>query len=288
MPRTARISGALRSHATALALAGAAAAAVMSVAGTAGAATARPDARPATAPGAENFSLGTSAGTLTGTGAGATLTGAVPVQAAPAHAAPAHAAPAARASAPHAIPARRPVQLAGSTRHPAAASQHADARPEHAAVRQASPARPYEIYDSVTPASIPAHQQVAVYATGNYAASPAAVAHDGHVLWIDTQGSDPKASALDVEPGDATPAAAATWARAKLTAEPNSPAIIYTMRSEWGAAKAAIASLPARMRAEVRWWIADPTGSPHIVPGASATQWYWGQNYDISSASPGF
>jgi hypothetical protein len=26
----------------------------------------------------------------------------------------------------------------------------------------------------------------------------------------------------------------------------------------------------------------------HIVPGASATQWYWGTNYDISSVTPGF
>jgi hypothetical protein len=24
------------------------------------------------------------------------------------------------------------------------------------------------------------------------------------------------------------------------------------------------------------------------VPGASATQWYWGPNYDISTANPGF
>jgi hypothetical protein len=24
------------------------------------------------------------------------------------------------------------------------------------------------------------------------------------------------------------------------------------------------------------------------VPGASATQWYWGSSYDISTAQPGF
>ncbi len=185
----------------------------------------------------------------------------------------------AHASAPHAVPVRRPVQLAARRHH----TTH-QARPEHAA----APARPYEIYDSVTPASIPPHEQVAVYATGSYAASPSSVARDRHVLWIDTQGSDPRASALDVEPGDATPTDAASWARAKLSADPNSPAIIYTMRSEWSAARAAIATLPAHMRSEVRWWIADPTGRPHIVPGANATQWYWGKNYDISSANPGF
>ena len=42
------------------------------------------------------------------------------------------------------------------------------------------------------------------------------------------------------------------------------------------------------MQSHVRWWIADPTGVDHIVPGASATQWYWGHNYDITTAKPGF
>jgi hypothetical protein len=60
------------------------------------------------------------------------------------------------------------------------------------------------------------------------------------------------------------------------------------MRSDWGAAQAAIGQLPQWMQSHVRWWIADPTGVPHQVPGASATQWSWGQSYDISTASPGF
>jgi hypothetical protein len=42
------------------------------------------------------------------------------------------------------------------------------------------------------------------------------------------------------------------------------------------------------MRARIRWWIADPTGTPHIVPGSNATQWYWGTGYDESTALPGF
>jgi hypothetical protein len=41
------------------------------------------------------------------------------------------------------------------------------------------------------------------------------------------------------------------------------------------------------MQHQVRWWIADPTGTPHIVPGADATQWYWGHSYDITTARPG-
>jgi hypothetical protein len=42
------------------------------------------------------------------------------------------------------------------------------------------------------------------------------------------------------------------------------------------------------MHSHVKYWIADPTGYEHIVPGSSATQWYWGQNYDISSVAAGF
>ena len=161
--------------------------------------------------------------------------------------------------------------------------------PAHkAAAKAAKPARPYQIYDSVTPSAIPAHARIATYADGGYAVSPAQVAHRGHVLWIDTNGADPRASALDVEPGDATPAMAATWAWHKLHAAAGSVAIIYTMRSEWPAAQAAVRHLPAPMQTHVRWWIADPTGVNHIVPGASATQWYWGHNYDITTAKPGF
>jgi hypothetical protein len=118
--------------------------------------------------------------------------------------------------------------------------------------------------------------------------SPSAVAGK-QVLWIDTNGSDPQANAVDVEPGDVTPAGAGTWAAQKLAADPSGQAIIYTMRSEWPAVQSAVqAALPSADQSHVRWWIADPTGVPHVVPGASATQWYWGSSYDISTASPGF
>ena len=41
-------------------------------------------------------------------------------------------------------------------------------------------------------------------------------------------------------------------------------------------------------QSHVRYWIADPTGVPHVVPGSSATQWYWGSSYDITTANPNF
>lgn len=152
----------------------------------------------------------------------------------------------------------------------------------------ARPAQPYRMYDSVTPSAIPAHQAGAVYSTGAYSASPGQIRHLGHALWIDTTGHNYSASVLDVEPGDATPSQAASWAFHRLQANHHALARIYTMRSQWPAAQAAVRGLPGWMQAQVRWWIADPTGVPHIVPGASATQWYWGSSYDLSLVKPGF
>ena len=163
------------------------------------------------------------------------------------------------------------------------------ARHHHATRHHHAPARPYQMYDSVTPSAIPAGHPIATYADGAYAASPSQVTGHGPVTWIDTNGSDPSgATALDVEPGDATPAQAASWAAQRLNTHPHATAVIYTMRSDWAAAQAAVSTLPSWQQHHVRWWIADPTGIPHIIPGASATQWYWGTSYDISNVSPGF
>ncbi len=149
------------------------------------------------------------------------------------------------------------------------------------------PARPYTFYDSVTPGAVPPHRIVATYATGPFAVPPSAVA-GRHVIWIDVYGTDPNASALDVEPTDATPAGAAAWVRMRLTAHPHALARVYCSISEWPAVRAHVDRLPAWMRSRVRWWIADPTGYPHLVPGSDATQWYWGNSYDISLAKPRF
>lgn len=187
----------------------------------------------------------------------------------------------------------------GGGREPAGPAHHSTARhttghhsaARHRTVRHAAAAsrtaRPYLIYDSVTPSAIPAHHVVATYATGSYAVSPSQVA-GLDVLWIDTTGYDHAASVLDVEPGDATPSLAASWAYHRLSADPHVLARIYTMRSEWSAVQAAVATLPAKMRSHIRWWIADPTGVPHLVPGSQATQWYWGSSYDITTATPQF
>jgi hypothetical protein len=207
---------------------------------------------------------------------------------APQHSAPKHSAP--KHSAPkHGAP-QHSAQKHGAPEHgaakPAAAAHHAA---RHQAPRHRSaPARPYLIYDSVTPSAIASHRNVAAYANGNYAASPTEVGGHRSVLWIDVTGYDHNASVLDVEPGDATPSLAASWAWHRLHAHPRALARIYTMRSLWPAVQAAVGHLPAKMRSHVRYWIADPTGTPHIVPGSDATQWYWGSSYDITSATPRF
>jgi hypothetical protein len=147
--------------------------------------------------------------------------------------------------------------------------------------------QPIEIYDSATPTAIPAGVMCATYATGRFAV-PAAEMAGRPTIWIDAWGTDPAASVLDVEPGDATPSMVPTWVRQHLALDPADNARIYTMLDEWSAVQQATSTLPAWMQARIRWWIADPTGVPHMVPGASATQWYWGPGYDISTANPGF
>jgi len=254
MPRTARLTDALRSR-RALLFAGSAAA----LFGAAGAAAGSASAATVSAP-ALRAPASQQAPVLTGK-AGDTAT--IVTTAAVRHITPAVQAVAADQTQPqHAAPAAAPAP---------------------------APARPYEMYDSVTPSAVPAGQPVATYADGPYAASPSQVSGHPSVTWIDTNGSDPRgASVLDVEPGDATPQMAATWASQRLDDHPHGSAVIYTMLSDWPATQQAISGLPAWQQHQVRYWIADPTGTPHLVPGSSATQWYWGTNYDISTVAPGF
>ena len=303
MPRTARLAGALLGRGKAAVFLGAVAA--LASAGTASAATVTPAAQPAAisraAASVSHARLARAAGplgpvSLTAAAGGAGSFGNPLLGTGSGHPANPLFDPAAAAGqsplaaplpGPHPAAAHRagPARLAAA--HPAAPAQSVTPAPPAAAPAPAPPAQPYLIYDSVTPSAIPPGHEIATYATGGYAVPASAVA-GRPVLWIDTNGSDPGAGALDVEPGDATPQLAASWVQQKLTADPGALARIYTMRSEWPAVQAAIAALPARMQAQVRWWIADPTGVPHLVPGSQATQWYWGPSYDISTAAPNF
>jgi len=276
MPRFARLTDVVRGRGKALVFLGAAAA--MAGAGTASAATVGHAAQPTVL--SHTAASHAAAFARTGTPAVSLATDAGHT------AAPGLGIPAAQA-APQTVPAHPAVTVtpvASHTSTPAAAPSSQPSSSSSSSTASSQPSTPYEIYDSVTPSEIPAGHEIATYADGGYAVSPSQV-QGKDVLWIDTNGSDPNASVLDVEPGDATPAQAATWAQQRLTEHPGSLAVIYTMRSDWSAAQAAVSSLPASMQSQIRWWIADPTGVPHIVPGATATQWYWGPDYDISSAN---
>jgi hypothetical protein len=187
---------------------------------------------------------------------------------------------AAASGSPHTAPspAARPA-AAASRAKPAKAARAS--RP----VRMDGPVKPYLIYDSVLPGALPADHVAAVYATGPYAVPATAVQGRGQVLWIDVRGTDPAADVLDIEPGCASPATAAAWVTARLRQYPQGLAVLYTSIAEWALVKGEVAGLPGWMQARIRWWIANPTGYPHLVPGSDATQWYWGSSVDISTAT---
>ncbi|HUC22546.1 MAG TPA: hypothetical protein VMA73_07560 [Streptosporangiaceae bacterium] len=183
--------------------------------------------------------------------------------------------------------APRPQQAAA--RPTASARPIATARPTASASPSASPSKAYEFYDSVEPETVPSGAIVGTYSTGARPVPASAVAGRKQVLWIDTLATDPAGSgALDVEPGCATPSQVPGWVSGRLKAHPDQVAIVYMSLSEWPQVQADVASLPSWMRSRIRWWVADPTGVPHIVPGSSATQWYWGATYDESMAAPNF
>jgi len=186
-------------------------------------------------------------------------------------------------------PASSPrAHRSGYGQHPATAAPAAPRGPRRRHAAAPAPAQPFLVYDSVTPQTIPGNPVVATYADGPNPDTPAMVAGRTNVIWISITGYDYNASALDIEPGCASPSQAANWVSQRLRIHPHGVAILYTMISDWSAVQANVASLPSWMQSHIRWWIADPTGTPHIVPGSQATQWYWGPNYDISTALPGF
>jgi hypothetical protein len=235
---------------------------------------------PARAAGHSPAALAANSGAASGVASGAAASSAAS-KAAVAGSGTSRHAPAAKHS-PAATPA--PAQATEHRRHH---HHHHAAAPAQVTATQPQP-KPFLIYDSVNPQAIPGDPVVATYADGPHPDSPSAVANFSHVMWVDIDASDPHADALDIEPGCATPSEAPGWVSARLNADPHGVAVLYTMISQWSTVKADVSSLPAWMQSRIRWWIADPTGSPHVVPGSQATQWYWGQNYDISTALPGF
>jgi hypothetical protein len=142
-------------------------------------------------------------------------------------------------------------------------------------------------YDSAPGIFPPDATSVALYANGLYVWTRPLAHTWAKVLWIDVNGTAPdQASILDVETGDATPGHVPGWCTARLDAVPDSLLRLYCNLETWPAVRAQVRTMPDDTRARVRYWIASPTGIQHLVPGSAATQWDWGEDWDISSYGP--
>ncbi len=143
---------------------------------------------------------------------------------------------------------------------------------------------PLAMYDDVNLDLIP-HDAVAVagYTGGNYPTYRELVRRfpEAHHLSIAVASTDRTAVCLDVEPGDASPAAVPTWVRAAHARGIARPVIYASVSAMQGILNLlAGANIP---RSAVRVWTAHYTGRPHRCSPAScgyglrtvadATQW---------------
>lgn len=149
---------------------------------------------------------------------------------------------------------------------------------------------PTGCWDSVNIPGVPskaAHQAVGCYGAGpytNYQQARATFPDARLVVFIPGAHYDIPAEVLriasaiilDIEPGDATPAEYGAWF-AKWRPHFKGPLGAYTMRSEW--------SQVHRQHGD-KFWLADPTGTPHHVANTDAVQDIWTQNYDHSTVEP--
>jgi hypothetical protein len=138
------------------------------------------------------------------------------------------------------------------------------------------------IFDAVDVDAIPPYAEIILaYIDGEYptytkvrARFPAA-----RILTITTKGDIP-ADICDVERYDATPEIGAAGVKAGLYPT------LYSDTSTGPSLRSLLAGVPWD------WFAADPTGVPHIVDGAVATQYAWpaqtGGNYDVSLSIPSY
>jgi hypothetical protein len=140
------------------------------------------------------------------------------------------------------------------------------------------------MYDSVNPNGIPAGGQlICGWVDGAYGprdpygwTAGAWARFPGQIpVRIAALSSTRGAQVYDVENGDLTPEQAIAVLDRERAAG-NNPTI-YGSQYTVGQVKALLAA-----RSEPPWWVADPTGIEHMLPGAVATQWLWKPGYDQS------
>jgi hypothetical protein len=108
------------------------------------------------------------------------------------------------------------------------------------------------------------------------------------VAWIDVNGSDVYADVLDVETGDATPAGAVVWVKAKLVTKPVYPPVVYCNRATLTPLFNAMAAAGLHVGTHFRLWIATLDGTKTVpdMTGVTAVQYagepQTGHHYDES------
>ncbi len=147
------------------------------------------------------------------------------------------------------------------------------------------------MYDAVDVAAIPADATVvAGYIDGNWPTFDALVKAfpDARHVSIAT-GTTGGAGAMvaDCETGDFTPQSAAHWAKGEI--DTGRRPCIYYARSNAAAVGAALKAAGVPIGA-VDYWVADWTGSAHLLAGSVATQWASpstgsGGNFDVSETA---
>jgi hypothetical protein len=147
--------------------------------------------------------------------------------------------------------------------------------------------------DSTTPGDIPTHglDIVAGYVNGSFAWKPAdfdRFRHAAHAR-IDVNGTAAAgAGILDVETGDATPATAVTWVKARHKALPGAYAVIYCNRATLTPLFNAMNAAGLHVVTDFHLWIAtlDGTKTVHDMTGVVAVQYageaQTGGHYDES------
>lgn len=143
------------------------------------------------------------------------------------------------------------------------------------------------MYDSVNWQEIPQDAEyISIYRNGQFAVPWEEVQHrfpHAHLIGIDVNGSDPKAGTLDIERFDASPADVPGWVARRLD-EVGKDVLcrLYMNMSTWPAVQHYVSNLSPAQRGQVRYWVADWTGTAHIPAGADACQWESTQHWDRS------
>lgn len=142
-------------------------------------------------------------------------------------------------------------------------------------------------YDAVNWPNIP-HVAKCIMAYGNGAYAVAKATIEAHypgvpVKMIDVNATDPaNCGILDIERYDATPEQFPGWVRKRLQLHPGTLCRAYMNLSTWPQVKEYAAELDAAQLAQVRYWVADWTGQPHIPEGAAACQYASTAEFDVS------